>query len=576
MVSWSLVKAGARRRLPRGGAIPALVCALLLAGTGQAAASTTHDLTGTWSCCGAGGAATQSWTITAMDKASGNFSGTGQGGSIKMNITGNASGDAVTLTTTYVGLSYVATFKGTLSGDSKQMAGSWESGSSQKGTWTATRPSAPTPGDPSPDPNVPEAPNAKAIPGDIYVVDSGVNNGLGALYKVNPENGQPSIVHVGPPFTGVRGVAFGPEGNLFLTDIGAHAILKLDLKNGTVTRVTSVNEPLLGAPWGIVYEPGIGDFLVTDSVQGTVVRVDPKTGVVKRIYNNNGGAPHGIALEPGGPAYVTDQKFRGVLKLVRSGANDWNYSVFKKGLFLAPEGIAPVPTPAGTRFYVADTAAPNGANGLTAAGDSGGLFSWTGAAAPEVLFTPRTSGGVVQTPTALAQSSDGKTLFIGSNDGLIGKGAIAAMNLADGKLRTLAGGFSLPSGIAVAPPKRVEVKVDASGKGTAATPNGVTTTVTSPQQPVGVTVGVVVAVPSGFRPGATASKALKAKTVTKTVPAGRRTKVKVPFKPALRRSIKAAQRAGKKVKAKVTVVVTAGNGSSRKVVKRVLIRPAGA
>lgn len=572
------MKAGARRRLPRGGTILALVGALLLAGASQAAASTTHDLTGTWSCCGPGGASAQTWTITAMDKASGNFSGTGLGGSIKMNITGNASGDAVTLTTAYVGSSYAATFKGTLSGDSKQMAGSWESTSSQKGTWTATRPSAPTPGDPNaPDPNAPGGTKTKAIPGDIYVVDSGVNNGLGALYKVNPESGQSSIVHVGPPFTGVRGVAFGPEGNLFLTDIGAHAILKLDLKTGAVTRVTGVNEPLLGGPWGIVYEPGIGDFLVTDSVQGTVVRVDAKTGVVKRLYNNNGGAPHGIALEPGGPAYVTDQKFRGVLKLVRSGGGDWNYSVFKKGPFLAPEGIAPVPTAAGTRFYVADTAAPGGTEGLTAAGGSGGLFSWTGAAAPEVLFTPRTSGGVVQIPTALAQSSDGKTLFIGSNDGLAGKGAIAAMNLADGKLRTLAGGFSLPSGIAVAPPKRVEVKVDASGKGTAATPNGVTTTVTSPQQPVGVTVGVVVNVPGGFRPGATASKAVKAKTVTKTVPAGKRgTKVRVPFKPALRRQIKAAQKAGKRVKAKVTVRVTAGSGSSRKVVKRVLIKPAGA
>lgn len=225
-----------------------LVCALLLGG-GQAAASTPHDLTGTWSCCGSGGASAQTWTISAMDKASGNFSGTGLGGSIKMDITGNANGDAVTLTTAYTGSSYSATFKGTLSADSKTMSGSWESTSSQKGTWTATRPSAPTPGDPNaPDPNAPEGTKARATPGDIYVIDSGVNNGLDALYKVNPESGQSSIVHVGPPFTGVRGLAFGPEGNLFLTDIGAHAILKLDLKNGAVTRVTAVNEPFLGPP----------------------------------------------------------------------------------------------------------------------------------------------------------------------------------------------------------------------------------------------------------------------------------------------------------------------------------------
>jgi hypothetical protein len=562
------------------GAIPALVCALLLGG-GQAAASTPHDLTGTWNCCGPGGAATQTWTITTMDKASGAFSGTGKGGSYTFPVKGTANGNAITLTTgPYNELpSYTAFFTGTISADSKTMSGNWDTDSSPppSQTWTATRPSAPPPGDPNaPDPNTPEGAKAKAIPGDVYVIDSGVNNGLGALYKVNPESGQPSVVHVGPPFTGVRGLAFGPEGNLFLTDIGAHAILKLDLKNGAVTRITAVNEPLLGGPWGIVYEPGIGDFLVTDSVQGTVVRVDPKTGVVKRLYHNNGGAPHGIALEPGGPAYVTDQKFRGVLKVVRSGGSDWSFSVFKKGPFLAPEGIALVPTAAGTRFYVADTAAPGGNSSTTAPGGFGGLFSWLGSAAPEVLFTPKTSGGVLQIPTALAQSSDGKTLFVGSNDGLAGKGAIVAMNLADGKLRTLAGGFSLPSGIAVAPPKRVEVKVDTGGKGTAATPNGVTTTVTSPQQPVGVRAGVVVNVPGGFRPGAGASKAIQVKAVTKTVPAGKRgTKVRVPFPAALRRSIKAAQRAGRKVKAKVTVVVTAGNGSSRKIVKRVLVKPAG-
>lgn len=550
-----------------------IFCTLLLAGTSQALASTSHDLTGTWSCCGSGGAATQTWTITAMDKASGNFSGTGQGGSIKMNITGNVSGDAVTLTTAYVGSSYAATFKGTLSGDSKQISGSWESTVGQKGTWTATRPSAPTPGDPSPD--TPEGTKTKAIPGDIYVVDSAVNGATGAVYKVNPENGQSSIVHVGPPFSGVRGIAFGPEGDLFLTDIGAHAILKLDLKTGAVTRITGAFDPLLGTPWGIVYEPGIGDFLVTDSLQGTVVRVDPKTGVVKRIANT-GGTPHGIALEPGGPAYFTNFKAQSVFKLVQNGGA-WNASVFKKGPFITPEGIAPIPTTAGTRFYVADTAAPGGTNGLTAAGGSGGLFSWLGGAAPEVLYTPRTSGGVLQIPTALAQSSDGKSLYISSNDGLPGKGAIVEMNLGNRKLRTLAGGFSLPSGIAVAPPKRVEVKVDTSGKGTAATPNGVTTTVTSPQQPVGVSVGVVVNVPGGFRPGASASKAVKAKTVTKTVPAGKRgTKIRVPFKAKLRQSIKNAQQAGKRVKAKVTVTVTAGNGASRKVVKRVLIKPAGA
>lgn len=514
-----------------------------------------------------------------MDKGSGAFSGTGQGGSIKMDITGTASGDSVTLTTAYVGSSYSATFKGTLAADSKSMAGSWESNSSQKGTWTATRPSAPNPGgdpnNPNPaDPNAPSTPGgtkAKAIPGDIYVVDAAANLSTGAVYKVNPESGQSSLVHVGPPFAGVRGIAMGPEGNLFVTDIGAHGILKIDMKTSAITRITAPVEPLMQVPWGIVYEPLVEEFLVTDSFHGTVVRVNPKTGAVKPLASGGGlGKPHGIALEPGGSAYVTDFKSKAVIRLAQSGGG-WKASTFKKGPFVAPEGIAIGTTPAGSRFYVAETVAPGGTSGATAPGGSGGLFSWLGSAAPELLYTPKTAAGVLATPTGLAPSSDGKTLYIGSTNGLPGTGAIVAMNIADGKLRTLAGGFSIPEGIAVAPPKQVEVKVNTSGSGTTGTPNGVTTTVTSPQQPVGATAGVVVNVPGGFRPGASASKAVKVKPVTKAVPAGKPTKIRIAFKPALRKQIKAALRAGKKVKAKLTITATGATGS-RKFVKRVPIK----
>lgn len=505
-----------------------------------------------------------------MDKGSGSFSGTGQGGSIKMTITGNANGDAVTLTTAYDGSSYSATFKGTLSADSKSMSGSWESNSSQKGTWTATRPSAPNPGDPGGSPNVgPGGEKTKAEPGDIYVSDSTANLGAGIVYKVNPVSGQSSVVHVGPPFVGARGIALGPEGNLFVTDIGAHAIHKIDLKARTVTTITAPFNPLLHMPWGIVYEPLLGEFLVTDPYLGRVVRVNPKDGAVKPVATDGGlVAPHGIALEPGGSAYVADLKSRAVIKLART-AGGWKASSFKKGPFVALEGIAIDPTAGGSRFYVADTVAPGGTHGATAVKGVGGLFSWLGGAAPELLYEPTTSGGVLLTPLGLAPSSDGKTLYIGSTGGIPGTGSVVAMNLASNKLKTLSGGFSSPVSIAVAPPKQVAVSVSTGGPGTTATPNGVTVTVSSPQQPVAATVAVVVSVPNGFKPGAYASKAVRVKAVTKPIPAGPRTKVRVPFKPALRKQIKAALAAGKKVKAKVTVTATAANGSTRKAVKRV-------
>jgi hypothetical protein len=116
----------------------------LLALPCAAGASTTHDLRGTWACCGPGGAANQTWTITSMDQSSGVFSGTGGGGSYTFPVTGTADGNAVTFTTgPYDQLpSYSATFTGTISADSKSMAGDWGN-SSQSGTWKATRDTVP-------------------------------------------------------------------------------------------------------------------------------------------------------------------------------------------------------------------------------------------------------------------------------------------------------------------------------------------------------------------------------------------------------------------------------------------------
>ncbi len=259
-----------------------------------------------------------------------------------------------------------------------------------------------------------------------------------------------------------------------------------------------------------------------------------------------------------------------MIKVARTGGS-WKASSFKKGPFVAPEGIAIDATAGGSRFYVADTVAPGGTSGTTAINGVGGLFSWLGAGAPALLYQPTTAAGVLLTPLGLAPSSDGKTLYIGSTGGLPGSGSIVAMNLANNKLKTLSGGFASPLGIAVAPPKKVAVTVGTSG--TSATQSGVTVTVSSPQQPVAATVAVSVNVPGGFRPRASASKAARVKAVTRPIPPGKRTKVKVSFNSALRKRIKGALQAGRKVKAKVTVTATGANGSTRKAVKRVSIKP---
>ena len=118
-----------------------LVCVLglLIAVGGAAGAVKSVDLTGTWTCCGAGGAGAQDFVITA---GTGSISGIGKapGGGEFATITGSLSGNSVTIVTTYTtDKGYVATFTGTVSADGSTMSGTWVSNQQQSGTWTATR-----------------------------------------------------------------------------------------------------------------------------------------------------------------------------------------------------------------------------------------------------------------------------------------------------------------------------------------------------------------------------------------------------------------------------------------------------
>jgi hypothetical protein len=118
-------------------AIALVALALGLAPTPALAAT---NITGTWDCCGAGGAAEQDFVIT---DSSGSLSGKGlqpDGASFAV-ITGSVSGSSVTIVTTYeasFAAGYVATFVGTVEASGQAMSGSWTSNAGQAGTWTAT------------------------------------------------------------------------------------------------------------------------------------------------------------------------------------------------------------------------------------------------------------------------------------------------------------------------------------------------------------------------------------------------------------------------------------------------------
>ena len=94
-------------------------------------ASAVTSLTGTWNCCGAGGASAQNFVINGT-------TGIAQfpNGSTFANLAATLNGNQVTIVTTYTNSTYVAHFTGTLTGST--ISGTWSSNSNQSGTFTAT------------------------------------------------------------------------------------------------------------------------------------------------------------------------------------------------------------------------------------------------------------------------------------------------------------------------------------------------------------------------------------------------------------------------------------------------------
>jgi hypothetical protein len=114
----------------------AVLCATFVP-TGALAAT---NISGTWDCCGGGGAAEQDFVIT---DSSGSLSGKGllPGGTSFAVISGSVSGNSVKIVTTYEASfdsGYVATFVGTLESGGQGMSGNWSSNQGQSGTWSAT------------------------------------------------------------------------------------------------------------------------------------------------------------------------------------------------------------------------------------------------------------------------------------------------------------------------------------------------------------------------------------------------------------------------------------------------------
>ena len=174
--------------------------------------------------------------------------------------------------------------------------------------------------------------------GDLIVADAGEPPFPPRVIRITPDGTQ-SVIATGPPQGGSRGLAYGPSGDLFLADHGPAEDAPVD---GQVLKVTAagavsvlasgvnLNDPngiAVGADEdALVAESGPTGTGVGNPADGKVVRVDTNTGaqtlITAGLLN-----PTGLALVPGGSAYVTDNGqladgFDGLLNRVdpRTGA----------------------------------------------------------------------------------------------------------------------------------------------------------------------------------------------------------------------------------------------------------------
>jgi len=177
--------------------------------------------------------------------------------------------------------------------------------------------------------------------GDLYIADSSnhairkLSLATGRLTTIAGQLNQQGYTGDGGPATSAtlntpEGLAFDPEGNLFIADTKNHVIRKVDLQTGLITTYAgtqvgyagdggSATTAKLNGPWGLASDTG-GDLFIADlnnnrirkvSVDGTITTVvgdgtngyatDGQIATATTISN-----PAAVAIDVAGNLYVAD------------------------------------------------------------------------------------------------------------------------------------------------------------------------------------------------------------------------------------------------------------------------------
>lgn len=152
-----------------------------------------------------------------------------------------------------------------------------------------------------------------------------------------------------------NGLALDRDGNLFISDVGSHRVLKLD-RDGRLTVVAGTGEPgfggdsapatsaTLSSPADLAFDAD-GNLLIADTFNHRIRRIDA-SGVISTIVGNGKSAysvadstalavslnnPQGIALDRDGNLFIADT-YHHVVRRVDRGGNVTTFAGTEAGL----------------------------------------------------------------------------------------------------------------------------------------------------------------------------------------------------------------------------------------------------
>jgi hypothetical protein len=142
--------------------------------------------------------------------------------------------------------------------------------------------------------------NGLLEPGDIVFVDSGNPSEGGFIIKINPDNGEQTILSSGGLLRMPFAVVLDSEGQLLTSDSGR--LIRLNLVTGAQTLVSDRSQGILGYPYGLGIDR-LGGILVANGEN--IVNFDPTSGRARVLWSGQHVlTPLGVATNERGDIFA--------------------------------------------------------------------------------------------------------------------------------------------------------------------------------------------------------------------------------------------------------------------------------